>query len=144
MAGSQSFASRRVSPSRPIRRFTVAQANSTLPLVKRVVADIVAEATAAMQLQVDLEKAADLRKQADLQCDLEAKSARMARLIEELTVIGVELKDPSQGLIDFIGRHQGRDVYLCWKLGEDQIGFWHDLQAGLAGRKPISTIQETE
>ena len=56
----------------------------------------------------------------------------------------MELKDYQTGLIDFIGRHEGRDVYLCWKLGEEQITHWHELNAGFAGRQPVETLKETE
>lgn len=142
MAGSSSFASRRVSPSRPIRRFTLAQANSTLPLVKRIVADVVRLTAEAAALRKQIEHTTDVKKQAEYQRELDERSTRMSQVVEELTVIGVELKDPTVGLIDFIGRHQGRDVYLCWKLGEESITHWHDLQAGFAGRQPISTLEE--
>jgi len=62
--------------------------------------------------------------------------------VDELTDVGCELKDYQIGLIDFVGRHQRRDVYLCWKLGEERIGYWHEMNAGYAGRQPISTLQE--
>ena len=59
-------------------------------------------------------------------------------LLREIGELGVEVKDPDQGLIDFRGRYRGRTVYLCWKLGEgSRIAFWHDLDAGFAGRKII-------
>ena len=59
-------------------------------------------------------------------------------LLREVAELGVEVKDPDQGLIDFRGRLRGREVYLCWKLGEgDRIAFWHDLETGFAGRKII-------
>lgn len=59
-------------------------------------------------------------------------------LLRELAGLGVEVKDPDQGLVDFRGRYRGREVYLCWKLGEgSRIAFWHDLDAGFAGRKII-------
>jgi hypothetical protein len=142
MAGTPSYASRRVSPSRPIRRFTLAQANSTLPLVKRIVADVVRLAAEAAGLRKQVEQTTDAKKQASYQKELDERGTRMHQVVEELTVIGVELKDPNIGLIDFIGRHQGRDVYLCWKLGEESITHWHDLQAGFAGRQPISSLEE--
>ena len=142
MAGSSSFASRRVSPSRPIRRFSLAQANSTLPLVKRIVADVVRLTAEAAGLRKQIEQTTDVKKQSGYQKELDERANRMHQVVEELTVIGVELKDPSIGLIDFIGRHQGRDVYLCWKLGEESITHWHDLQAGFAGRQPISSLEE--
>ncbi len=59
-------------------------------------------------------------------------------LLREIAELGAEVKDPEQGLIDFRTRQRGRDVYLCWKLGEgDRISFWHDLESGFAGRKII-------
>ena len=48
-----------------------------------------------------------------------------------------------EGLVDFIGRHEGRDVYLCWKLGEERITHWHELNAGFAGRKPVLAAEGT-
>ena len=57
--------------------------------------------------------------------------------VGELDALGVELKDPSTGLIDFRARRQGRIVYLCWRLGEARIEWWHELDAGFAGRQPL-------
>ena len=57
--------------------------------------------------------------------------------VGELDALGVELKDPSTGLIDFRSRRQGRIVYLCWRLGEPRIGWWHELDTGFAGRRPL-------
>ena len=54
--------------------------------------------------------------------------------VEEM---GVLVKDLDIGLIDFLARYQGREVCLCWKLGEDGIGFWHGLEEGFRGRKAI-------
>jgi len=57
--------------------------------------------------------------------------------ITELQETGCELKDPDTGLIDFLSLRAGREVYLCWRLGEDRIRFWHDLTTGVAGRQPL-------
>ena len=57
--------------------------------------------------------------------------------VGELDALGVELKDPSTGLIDFRARRQGRVVYLCWRLGEPRIDWWHELDTGFAGRRPL-------
>ena len=142
MAAPQSFVPPRVRPSRPTKKFSVEQANRTLPLVRRIATDIVRVNEDAIKLQDAMELTSDTAAQRQLQKDLEYKAVRMAELIGELTDVGAELKDPSIGLIDFIGRHRGRDVYLCWKLGEESIGHWHDLQAGVAGRKPVSQLVE--
>ncbi|HZP95745.1 MAG TPA: DUF2203 domain-containing protein [Candidatus Limnocylindria bacterium] len=59
-------------------------------------------------------------------------------LLREIADLGIEVKDPDRGLIDFRSRMRGREVYLCWQLGEgDRISFWHDLDTGFAGRKII-------
>ena len=144
MPGPQSFTPRPVRPSRPKRRFTLAQANSALPLVRRIVGDIVRTHGMVLKLQTDIEHAATAKDQATVQTRLDESVTRLEDYVDELTDVGCELKDYQVGLIDFVGRHGSRDVYLCWKLGEEQIGFWHEISAGYAGRQPIETLKETE
>ena len=144
MAGPQSFTPRPVRPSRPKRRFTLAQANSTLPLVRRIVGDIVRTHGLVQRLQAEMEHAAAAREQAATQSKLDESVTRLEDYIDELSEVGCELKDYQIGLIDFVGRHQSRDVYLCWKLGEEKVGYWHEMNAGYAGRQPASTLKETE
>jgi len=151
----------RVSPSRPLRRFTLEQANRSLPLVKRIVADIVQTHAVASNLRQTMDAATpadsggvqrdlgqrDLGQrdlgQRDLgQRDLDRAIDRLERLVDELNEVGAELKDYQSGLVDFVGLHEGRDVYLCWKLGEESITHWHELSAGFAGRKPVSLLRE--
>lgn len=57
--------------------------------------------------------------------------------IERVNEMGCELKDLDMGLVDFRTEMEGREVYLCWKLGEEHVSFWHDLDAGFAGRRPL-------
>ena len=59
------------------------------------------------------------------------------RLLSELETTGAELKSIDDGLLDFPSDRNGRIVYLCWRLGETKIAFWHDLDTGFAGRKPL-------
>jgi hypothetical protein len=61
----------------------------------------------------------------------------MRNAVEELQEVGCVLKDPDTGLIDFLSLRDGYEVYLCWRLGEDRIRFWHDLDTGFAGRQPL-------
>ena len=142
MPAPKSSNARPVRPSRPKRRFTLAQANSTLPLVKRIVSDIVKTHGQVLRLQADLERLTAARDQAAAQTQLDQAVNHLEDYVDELADVGCELKDYQSGLIDFVGRHQRRDVYLCWKLGEDRIGFWHELEAGYAGRQPIATLKE--
>jgi len=141
MAGPQSFTPKSVRPSRPRRRFTVLEANKSLPLVKRVVADIVRTHADASKLQQQIEKARQ-PEQSTLQDQLDKAMHRLEDYVDELSEIGCDLKDYQVGLIDFTGKHQGRDICLCWKLGEDKIGYWHEMESGFAGRKPVALLDD--
>lgn len=144
MPGPQSFTPKSVRPSRPKRRFTVAQANSTLPLVQRVVRDIVRTHGEVARLQAELETPPVGKPQPDVQSRLDALVGQMEDYVDELTEIGCDLKDYQTGLIDFVGRHAGHDVCLCWKLGEPRIDFWHEMDAGFSGRQSVSTLREEQ
>jgi len=142
MPGPKSFAPRPVTPSISKKRFTVAQANRTLPLVKRIVSDIVRMHDKAVELQTQIEIDNNAKDQAVTQTSLDQAVERLQNYVGELTDVGCELKDYEMGLVDFTGRHQGRDVLLCWKLGEDKIGYWHELNAGFANRKPVALLDQ--
>jgi hypothetical protein len=148
MAGPQFFAPGSVRPSRPKRRFSLAEANRSLPLVKRVVGDIVKTHAQAMKLQREMERHSGGKQQPQpptataIQNELDACMAKLEDFVDELSDIGCELKDYQVGLIDFVGQHDGRDVYLCWKLGEERITHWHELDGGYAGRQPVSKLHE--
>lgn len=62
--------------------------------------------------------------------------------IEAIQETGCVIKDIEVGLVDWPALHQGREVLLCWKYGEPEVGFWHELTTGFAGRRPISELSE--
>lgn len=67
-----------------------------------------------------------------------AKLAReLQDVVGELTLIGVELKDPDSGLLDFPAVREGEDVLLCWRVGEDEVEYWHGPEDGFTGRRRI-------
>ena len=134
----------RATRSRPVRRFTLDQANRALPLVQRIVSDIVRQHAVTSACRESMESTTVAKELASMQTELDRAVARLEELVDELTEVGVELKDYETGLVDFVGRHDGRDVYLCWKLGEERITHWHELNAGFAGRKPVSLLRERE
>lgn len=125
--------------------FTVDHANRTLPLVRRIVEDVVAghrrwqEAIVELDLLVSSHRGEvpDPRAAA-----LERRVQRLARELEEfqgeLEALGIQLKDRRIGLIDFPSEMDGRRVLLCWRLGEATVQYWHDEQTGYAGRQPLS------
>lgn len=57
--------------------------------------------------------------------------------ISDINALGVLVKDLDSGLVDFLALRAGEEVYLCWRLGEDGIGWWHEIETGFAGRRPI-------
>ena len=59
------------------------------------------------------------------------------RLLETIEQSGIVLRDIDRGLVDFPAVKDGREVYLCWALGEDDVGYWHDMDAGYGGREPL-------
>ncbi len=67
---------------------------------------------------------------------------RLQTLIAEIGSEGCQVKDLESGLIDFPTIWEGREVYLCWKLGELEVGFWHEIDAGFDGRRPLTSIPE--
>jgi hypothetical protein len=142
MPGPSFSTPRSVKPSVPKKRFTLIQANKTLPLVRRIVGDVVRTHEQALQLQAKLELVEDSKQTSAVQGELARTLEHLQSFVAELTEIGCEIKDYKSGLIDFVGKHQDREVYLCWRLGEDKIHFWHELSAGFAGRKPIATLVE--
>jgi len=68
---------------------------------------------------------------------VEHEGRRLARLVEEIRAHGAQVKDVDEGLIDFPALHRGETVLLCWKLGEDEIRYWHRSEDGFAGRREL-------
>jgi hypothetical protein len=120
--------------------FTVAEANALLPRIRKIMEDLLALRETAMALRPEvwpmLEKSVGnggSRKAGEL---LEL-FRQFEQLLKELQSFGCELKGLEQGLIDFPAIIQNRQVYLCWQYNEPEILYWHDLEAGFAGRQPL-------
>jgi len=128
--------------------FTLEQANATLPLVRAIVKDLMELSREVAERRERL--AHLLRGRRDLSPDdpyyaelvqihdeLEKDGQRLQDYVGELRQLGAEPKDGLQGLVDFPAMIDGRIVFLCWKLDEPQIQFWHELDAGFPGRQPL-------
>jgi hypothetical protein len=74
---------------------------------------------------------------AEARRELESLAEVAAACVERLDELGVLLKDPDTGLLDFVSEREGEIVLLCWHVGEDEVAWWHRPQDGFAGRKPI-------
>ena len=79
---------------------------------------------------------------ADATAAVEREARSLARTVDEIAEHGAEVKDIDKGLIDFPALHRGETVLLCWKLGEDEIRYWHPVEDGFAGRRPVEELDE--
>jgi len=126
------------------RTYTAADADRTLPFVSRVVEDIVAEHARWRALVAALEMANATRvadvsdpRAESLERDVLAAAARLDAYAAELAPLGVVVQSHELGLVDFPATVDGRPAFLCWRLGEPAVRFWHDRGAGLIGRRPL-------
>lgn len=79
----------------------------------------------------------DLRETREDAEELEREAEAVARAVDGLQRLGVQVKDLDRGLVDFPALRRGEEVLLCWQVGEDEVAFWHGLEEGFAGRKPL-------
>ena len=79
----------------------------------------------------------DPQEPGELDEQFERESQAVARAVEGLQRLGLLVKDLDRGLVDFPALHNGEEVLLCWQVGEDEVAFWHGLEEGFAGRKPL-------
>jgi hypothetical protein len=130
-----------------MRHFTPEEANAALEQVRPLVEQLVAgreEHALAVERQEELERKirgngggippAEL---ASATAEVDAIARRLARLVDEIASHGAQVKDLDSGLIDFPALRRGETVLLCWQLGEDEIAWWHRVDDGFAGRRPL-------
>jgi hypothetical protein len=134
------------------RLFTVREAEATLPLVGRVVGDLLQAYPRWKELVARYELlSAPLRADQGESSEIRALREEAARIAErineyllELDRVGCVFKGFEAGLVDFYTLKEDRLVFLCWKLGEPRIGHWHEVDAGFSGRQPIDETMLTE
>lgn len=127
------------------RTFTIEQANLTLPYVRRVVEDIVRTYEQWQERVREFEvvaaagaasPATSSRAEA-LQRDVQGLAADIDRYSAELEQVGARIEGYDHGRVDFPGEVEGRPVYLCWRLGEPSVQFWHEVDTGFDRRRPL-------
>jgi hypothetical protein len=133
---------------KPAKLFTVDEANATLPLVRAITEDLAKLARDVIERRQRLDHLTHGRELASgdpygdelaqIEEELEKDSRRLQGYVEELRELGVEPKGAAEGLVDFPATQDGRLVFLCWKLGEPEVLYWHELDAGFAGRQPLT------
>lgn len=133
------------------RTFTVAEVESLIPTLERLFLQII-QLRAALRVQerrigsAGVPLSPELLVRADRREPFEVRQAKalfrayhetLAEQIGEVARLGGEVKDLEAGLVDFPSRRGGEEILLCWKLGERRIGFWHTVDGGFGGRRPI-------
>ncbi len=123
-----------------VRFFTLDEANALLPVLRPVVANLLARrgrvAAARQQLDSHLEELS-LNLGGPLFSQVAAEFVAIERLVKQIRSHGCLLKDINVGLIDFLAEHEGREVYLCWRYDEAGIEYFHELHQGFNEREAL-------
>jgi hypothetical protein len=129
------------------RHFTPEEANALLEQVRPVAESLVAHRrafTVAAARRARLTQRIsgnggdfDPQEPSELDEQLQREAEAVAGAVEELQALGVLVKDLDRGLVDFPALRDGEEVLLCWQVGEGEVAYWHGLEEGFAGRKPI-------
>jgi hypothetical protein len=124
--------------------FTVDEANALLPRLRELVTALRLKVRELEPRRRRLEAAVRRARGNGHNVESETLAGEVDRLRKEIEAalgqigdMGVEVKDVEQGLLDFRTLRDGREVYLCWRLGEPAVAYWHDLETGFGGRQPL-------
>lgn len=130
--------------------FTVEEANKMLPLVKAIMSDVVEtfrdvnerrERLALVKGGSDMPAGDPYREELEqIEEELERDIGQLQVYVDELRALGVEPKNFVMGLVDFPAWINGHEAYLCWHLNEPEVRYWHELDAGFAGRQSVTEI----
>jgi hypothetical protein len=129
-----------------MRHYTVDEADALIPTLSPVLEDLHDLHLRLQEAREVVEEFQHLASQngnartthiLDPDVDMSKLQSEMRKRLEFLTGLDVVLKDIEIGLIDFPTRLHDHDVYLCWHLGEERVGFWHEIEEGYRGRRPL-------
>lgn len=127
--------------------FTPEQANEALAEVRPLTERMVAHRRALLEAQAKQEEIAarvsgngsgvQPKTLGALELTIAEEAAGIAECIAQIQALGAQIKDLDEGLVDFPARQAGEEVLLCWRLGEERVEFWHGIDEGFAGRRPL-------
>ncbi len=123
------------------RYYTLDEAKAALPVVKALMAQVQEARSEIIRLRPEmwpvLQKSAQNGGNAAAG-SVYAQFGKLEKGVKGILNMGILVKDIDMGLIDFLSIRNGREVYLCWKHGEEDLAYWHDVNAGYGGRQPIN------
>jgi hypothetical protein len=120
------------------RYFTLEQANAVVRAIRPMVAEILAIRQAILEEQPRvwpvIERAAG-NGGSKIASEMAREFQRLDKLVREINATGAILRDVNTGLVDFLALREGQEIYLCWRYNEQQVLYWHGIDAGFAGRE---------
>lgn len=122
------------------RYFTLDEANAALDVIRPLVAEILAIRREILAKRPDFWPVLQnsLGNGGNLAAgEVALAFERLEDLMRQVHATGAQLKDLNTGLVDFYALREGRQIYLCWRYGEEQVAFWHEIDGGFAGRTPL-------
>ena len=130
------------------RHFTLEEALALLPRLTELLTTLVTRRREVQEAERELAARYQQRVRgngharggeelAHLRAQIESGLQAIKADIAAVQALGCEVKDLDQGLVDFPALREGREIYLCWRLGEPTIAWWHDRETGFAGRQPL-------
>jgi len=127
--------------------FTIEEAEGLLPKIEKILRRTIRlnkalDLLSSIEIEVYDDDYDDLRRITKANKQFHKLSYEFYSNMEELESMGCLIKDLDMGLIDFYYKFEGRDIFLCWRLGEGRIRFWHEIDTGYMGRKPILDLTE--
>ena len=127
------------------RVFTLTEAKNLIPTLRPIIEEVGEEWRHIKELHPEIQKARDnapFDGFSKFGVTYVESVSRMTFLLQQIKDMGVVVKDVEKGLCDFPYVRNGKVVYLCWHLGEESIGYWHDIEVGFAGREPLDETDE--
>jgi hypothetical protein len=140
------------------RYYSLSEVNALLPRVRDAFTTVMHLRARLKPIYKRLEQAGAAPDRSDFEVELpgatsEVVSDRAAfkgmiealnEVLNEISELGGTVKDLDTGLVDWRALRHGEDILLCWRFGEQEIGFWHDMETGFAGRRPVTELAGTE
>ena len=124
-----------------IRYFTIEEANTLLPTLEPLMAELLERRAKCAQqgrLVAELLRQPHVDVGGPILSELTAEFVVIERLLFKIKDTGCVVKSLEAGLVDFLAKIDGRDVYLCWRYGEESVAYYHDLHTGFQGRRSLS------
>jgi len=122
--------------------FTRERAQATLDIVRPLVSEILEIRQSILKRQPEvwpvLAKAAG-NGGSKVASEIAQEFSRLDQAVRAILMTGALLKDVNIGLVDFPALLDGREIYLCWKYGEEKVGYWHEIDGGFSGRRPLAS-----